>query len=86
MATDKSGDAQHLWAIDAINVVWANGDWNLNHELIARTGGAAVDPKDPTGDPAASEKRSILMRTPADPGEIENSADQAWFEYANAPH
>jgi hypothetical protein len=86
VATDKSGETQHLWAIDAVDVVWANGDWKLNHELIARTGGAAVDPKDPTGNPPASEKRSILMRTPADPGEIEDSADQAWFEYANAPH
>ena len=86
VATDKTGDTQHLWGIDAINVVWANGDWKLNHELIGRTGGAAVDPKDPTGNPAAFEKRSILMRTPADPGEIADSADQAWFEYANATH
>ena len=34
---------------------------------------------------SAEEKHSILRRTPADPGDITDSADQTWFEYANAP-
>lgn len=84
VTTDKSGTTDQLWAIDAVQVVWANGDWKLDHQLIARTGGAAVDPADPAGNPTPVEKRSILSRIPADPGEITDSADQTWFEYANA--
>jgi len=84
VATDKSGTTNQLWAIDAIQVVWAGGDWKLDHQLIAQTGGAAVDPADPASNPTAAEKRSILSRIPADPGGITDSADQTWLEYANA--
>lgn len=83
--TDVNGVTEHLWAIDAVRVVWADGDWKLDGDLIARTGGAAVDPSDPAGNPTAAEKHSILSRTPADPGEITDSAEQTWLEYANAP-
>lgn len=84
--TDSNGQTEHLWAIDAVALVWAAGDWKLDGALIAKTGAAAVDPADPLGNPTASEKHSILGRTPADPGEITDTAVQSWFEYANAPH
>jgi hypothetical protein len=83
--TDAGGETQHVWGIAGIQVVWANDDWKLSGTLINKVGAAAVDPADPTGNPTAEEKHSILSRTPADPGEITNSADQSWFEYANAP-
>lgn len=84
--TDGSGETEHLWAIDAVPLVWSAGDWKLDGALIAKTGAAAVDPADPTGNPTAAEKHSILRRTAADPGEITDTAEQSWFEYANAPH
>jgi hypothetical protein len=86
VTTDSGGTTDQLWAINAVQVVWASGDWKLDHQLIAQTGGAAVDPADPAGNPTAAEKRSILSRIPADPGEITDTADQTWFEYANAAH
>jgi hypothetical protein len=61
------------------------GDWKLNKALIAKTGGAAVEPNNPAGNTTAEEKHSILTRTPADPGEIADSAEESWFEYSNAP-
>jgi len=86
VTTDTSGQTDHVWAIDAVQLVWSADDWKLDKTLIARTGGAAVEPADPAGNPTAAEKHSILTRTPADPGEITDTADQSWFEYANAPH
>ena len=83
---EKSGEKQQLWGITAVALVWVDGDWKLVGDLIAKVGGAAVDPLDPAGNPSAEEKHSILRRTPADPGDITDSADQTWFEYANAPH
>ena len=83
--TNTADETQHLWAIDAIKLVWAEGDWKLDGGLAAKIGGAAVYPLDPAGNPSAEEKHSILRRTPADPGDITDSADQTWFEYANAP-
>jgi hypothetical protein len=85
VTTDTAGQTDHLWAIDAIELVWSSGDWKLNKALIAKTGGAAVEPNNPAGNPTAEEKHSILTRTPADPGEIADSAEQSWFEYSNAP-
>lgn len=85
VATDTTDQTKHLWGINALTVAWANGDWKIKNELVTQVGGAAVDPADPTGNPSAEEKHSILARTPADPGEITDSADQSWFEYANAP-
>lgn len=82
----KDGRVDHLWAIDAISLVWASGDWKLDTALIAKTGNTAVGPSDPTGNPTPEEKHSILTRIPADPGDIIDSAEQTWFEYANAPH
>lgn len=81
---DSTGRTDHLWGIDAVSVVWANGDWKLDGGLISMTGAAALDPTDPAGNPSPEEKHSILTRTPADPGEITDSANQTWFEYANA--
>lgn len=86
VTTDRSGATTNLWAIEAIALTWSDGDWKLQDGLIAKSGGAAVDPSDPSGNPSAQEKHSILLRTPADPGEITNTADQSWFEYGNAPH
>ena len=86
VTTDGNGHVDHLWGIDAVRLVWASGDWKLDGALIAKSGAAAVDPADPAGDPSPAEKHSILQRTPADPGEITDTADQSWFEYANAPH
>lgn len=86
VTTDVNGDVTHLWAIDAVPLVWSGDDWKLDKTLIAKIGAAAVDPTDPAGNPTAQEKHSILTRTPADPGQITDSADQTWFEYANAPH
>ena len=83
--TDSSGRTEHLWGIDAVTVVWSDGDWKLSGGLITKTGAAAVDPVDPAGNPTAAEKHSVLARTPGDPGEITDSASQSWFEYANAP-
>jgi len=83
---DVNGDVNHLWAIDAVPLVWSGEDWKLDKTLISKIGAAAVDPIDPAGNPTAEEKHSILTRTPADPGQITDSADQTWFEYANAPH
>lgn len=80
------GTTNDIWGIDAVRVTWAKGDWKLDGELVASTGGAAADPADPAGEPSSAEKRSILSRVPADPGEITDSADQSWFEYANAVH
>lgn len=82
--TTSGGQIDHAWSIDAVDLVWASGDWKLDGRLIARTGAAAVDPADPEGNPTPSEKHAILQRTPADPGEIADSADQTWFEYADA--
>jgi len=82
--TETAGQNEHYWAIDAVALVWANGDWKLDGSLITKTGLAAVEPTDPAGSPMAEEKHSILSRTPADPGEITDSTDQSWFEYANA--
>jgi hypothetical protein len=84
VTTDRSGQTEHLWSIDAVPLVWVSDDWKLDQALIARTAGAAVDPTDPAGNPTAAEKHSILTRTPADPGDITDSADQTWLEYANA--
>lgn len=84
--TDGNGQTEHLWAIDAVTLMWAAGDWKLDGALIAKSGAAAVDPADPSGNPTTAEKHSILRRTPADPGQITDTADQSWFEYANAPH
>ena len=86
VVTDTSGEIEDWWGIDAVTLVWSNGDWKLKDALITRTGVAAVDPADPSGNPTAEEKHSILSRTPADPGEITDTADQSWFEYSNAPH
>lgn len=86
VSTDTSGKTDNLWAIDAVPLVWSAGDWKLDQALIAKTGGAAVEPSNPSGNPTAAEKHAILSRTPADPGEITDSASQSWFEYANAPH
>lgn len=85
VSTDSGGQTSHLWAIDAVPLIWTSGDWKLDKALIARAGAAAVDPGDPAGNPTAEEKHSILTRTPANPGEITDSASQTWFEYANAP-
>lgn len=84
VTADSTGRTDHLWGIDAVSVVWADGDWKLDGGLVTMTGAAALDPTDPAGNPSPEEKHSILTRTPADPGEITDSADQAWFEYANA--
>lgn len=84
--TDAAGQTQDFWGIAGIQVVWTNGDWKVSGALITLVGAAAVDPADPAGNPTSQEKHSILSRTPADPGEITDSADQSWFEYANAPH
>lgn len=86
VVTDTSGQAKNWWGIDAVALVWTDDDWKLDGALITKTGAAAVDPSDPTGDPSAEEKHSILSRTPADPGEITDTPDQSWFEYENAPH
>jgi hypothetical protein len=85
ITTTTEGLTSHVWAIDAVHIVWTGGDWKLDGDLIARTGGAAVDPADPAGTPTSAEKRSILVRAPADPGDIADSADQTWLEYSNAP-
>lgn len=82
---DASGETQHVWGIAGVQLVWVDGDWKLSGALIAKVGAAAIDPADPSGNPTAQEKHSILSRTPADPGEITDSADQSWFEYSNAP-
>lgn len=84
VTTDVHGETIHLWAIDAIQLVWALNDWKLDQTLIAKTGAAAVDPSNPAGNPSAAEKHSILTRTPADPGAITDAADQSWLEYSNA--
>ena len=84
VTTDRSGQTDHLWSIEAIPLVWASDDWKLDRALIAQSGGAAVDPTNPAGNPSAAEKHSILTRTPADPGDITDGADQTWFEYTNA--
>ena len=83
---DAATETQDVWGIAGIQVVWTNGDWKLSGALITLVGAAAVDPADPAGNPTSQEKHSILSRIPADPGEITDSVDQSWFEYANAPH
>ncbi|WP_344802589.1 hypothetical protein [Microlunatus ginsengisoli] len=80
----QSGHASQLWSIFEIRLDWVDGDWKLTKALVSRIGGTAVDPADPTGNPSSAEKQSILSRTPADPGEITDSAEQEWLEYANA--
>jgi hypothetical protein len=84
VTTETDGTTTQLWAIDAVRVVWAGGDWKLDGDLILKVGGAASDPADPAGNPSSAEKRAILAKVPSDPGDITDSADQAWFEYANA--
>lgn len=84
--TTDSGNTTTAWGISEVRLVWARDDWKISEALVARVGGAAVEPSDPTGNPSSAEKQSILTRRPADPGEIEDSAEQQWFEYANAPH
>lgn len=79
-----AAEPAHLWSIFEVSLVWVGDDWRLSPTLVSRVGGAAVDPGEPSGNPSAEEKGSILQRRPADPGEITDSADQSWFEYANA--
>lgn len=79
-STDGTTDT---WGISEVRLVW-DGDWKLDGNLVSRVGSAALDPTDPTGNPSASEKQSILTRHPADPGEIDDSAQQQWLEYSNA--
>ena len=86
VTTDVNGEANHVWAVDAVQLVWTSNDWKLDQTLIAETGAAAVDPSNPAGNPSAAEKHSILSRTPADPGAITDAVDQSWLEYSNAPH
>ena len=81
--TDSAGETVTAWGIFDMRLLWAD-DWKVDGALISRIGGAAVEPADPTGNPSSSEKQDILSRTPADPGEITDSAAQQWFEYANA--
>jgi hypothetical protein len=81
--TDSSGTTD-LWSIFEIRLAWIAGDWKLHKTLVSRIGGTAVDPADPAGNPSSAEKASILSRTPDDPGEITDSAEQEWLEYANA--
>ncbi len=85
VTTDVNGATTHLWAIDAIQLIWSSNDWKLDQALIVKTGAAAVDPSNPAGNPSAAEKHSILTRSPADPGAITDAADQSWLEYSNAP-
>jgi hypothetical protein len=82
--TDTSGSKSSLWSINSVRLAWS-GDWKLSGGLVDRVGRAAVDPSDVAGNPSSEEKHSILSRTPADPGEITDTADQSWFEYGNAP-
>jgi hypothetical protein len=84
VTTTRDGQTDQLWSIDAVPLIWTSDDWKLDRALIARSGAAAVDPADPAGSPSAAEKHAILSRTPADPGDITDSADQTWFEFANA--
>lgn len=86
VTTHVDGQTDHLWAIDAVQLVWSNGDWKLDAALITKSGAAAVDPTDPAGNPTGAEKQSILRQAPTEPDEITDTADQSWFEYANAPH
>lgn len=79
-----SADSNTFWSISEVLLVWRDGDWKLDGGLVNRVGGAAVYPTDPEGNPSAVEKHSILSRTPADPGEITDTAEQAWLEYSNA--
>jgi hypothetical protein len=84
VTTDRSGQTDHLWSVDAVPLIWSGDDWKLDRALIAQSGAAAVDPANPAGNPTAAEKHSILARTPADPGDITDGARQTWVEYANA--
>ena len=86
VTTTAAGQTDHVWSIDGVVVRWVNNDWKLDGGLITRSGAAAIDPVDPAGNPSAKEKNAILHRTPADPGEISDVADQSWHEYGNAPH
>ena len=83
-SSPTSGETDHSSGASSRFVWSGRSDWKLDGALISRIGGAAVDPADPTGNPTPAEKQDILSRTPADPGEITDSADQQWFEYANA--
>jgi hypothetical protein len=82
-AITESGVPTTAWGVSEIRLAW-KGDWKLAGTLISRVGGAASEPANPTGNPTPAEKADILSRTPADPGEITDSAEQEWFEYANA--
>ena len=74
----------HLWGISEIRLVWRRTTGSSTGHLSAGSAAAAVDPPTRRATRAPSEKQSILSRTPADPGEITDSAEQEWFEYANA--
>ena len=82
--TTDSGETTTAWGITEVRLEWAADDWKVSGALVSRVGAAAIEPSDPASNPSAAEKQSILTRTPADPGEITDSADQEWFEYANA--
>ena len=70
-------------------------DWALRdraatrRQILARLAedGLLPSPDEPA-DPAElrGAVHAFLRRTPADPGDINDSADQTWFEYTNAPH
>jgi len=79
-----SVESNTFWSTSEVLLVWRDGDWKLDGGLVNRVGGAAVYPADPEGNPSAAEKLSILSRTPADPGEITDTAEQEWLEYSNA--
>jgi hypothetical protein len=81
--TSRAGGSTTSWGVSEVRLVW-HDDWKLDGTLVSRVGSAAVDPANPDGNPSAAEKQSILSRTPADPGEITDTAEQEWLEYDNA--
>jgi len=81
--TTPAGGSTTSWEISEVRLIW-HDDWKLDKTLVNRVGSAAVDPVNPDGVPSSAEKQSILSRTPADPGEITDSADQEWLEYGYA--
>lgn len=69
------------WAINAVSVVWVNGDWKLANALEPKTTGE-VDVNVDT--PTPTEKATVLHKALSDPGDLSDTTAQKWMEYQNA--
>ena len=80
----ESGETTDLWSIFEIRLNWVRWGLEATEGIGQSRRRRGRRPAGSRRQPLGRGEESILSRTPADPGEITDSADQEWFEYANA--